>query len=327
MEISACEYRSVRLARNEINMAYRAAEQMRWARMDYIKAKEIKTSRSASHKKDMCDQLAGTYPKDFSWTGWHVNCMCYAIPIIMSEEEYWDGKPKPQIIDGPEKVNKYIEKNEVNILKSKNTPYFITNNEQHITSKAVLKSIRWEQYLKYKSDPNYKNVAISSKGGLKAIHVEHTDTAKGQTPCLDGLTGYDLEKEFQDLAFYNGHSVILCKEGEQIPNSNAQYKSLDMFFDGVRMDIKSVCTDSGSYRNQIKAKNDQLYIWNKQQNDTSNSVCLYFRHKEMFHEEYMDKSYRSFMDAAKKNKCHIVIKNIVCAIRDGENLIIKRFSY
>lgn len=90
--IQNCEYRSVRLARNEINMAYRTAEQERWARMDYIKGKEIKTTNNLSHKQDMCDLLAGVYPKDFYWTGWHVNCMCYAIPVIMSEKEYWSGK-------------------------------------------------------------------------------------------------------------------------------------------------------------------------------------------------------------------------------------------
>ena len=89
--IQNCEYRSVRLARNEINMAYRSAEQERWARMDYIKGKEIKTTNNLSHKPDMCDLLAGVYPKDSYWTGWHVNCMCYAIPVIMSEEEYWSG--------------------------------------------------------------------------------------------------------------------------------------------------------------------------------------------------------------------------------------------
>lgn len=59
--IQNCEYRSVRLARNEINMAYRSAEQERWARMDFIKGKEIKPS--GSHPKhDMCDELAGIYP-------------------------------------------------------------------------------------------------------------------------------------------------------------------------------------------------------------------------------------------------------------------------
>ncbi len=68
-----CEYRSIRLARSEINMAYRTAEQTRWQQMDFIKGYEIKLSHSHP-KTDICDQLAGVYPKWFHWTGWHPNC-------------------------------------------------------------------------------------------------------------------------------------------------------------------------------------------------------------------------------------------------------------
>ena len=35
-DIHDCEYRSARLARSEINMAYRNAEQLRWQQMDFI---------------------------------------------------------------------------------------------------------------------------------------------------------------------------------------------------------------------------------------------------------------------------------------------------
>ena len=72
-----CEYRSMRLARNEINLAYRTAEQKRWEQMDFIIGKEIHTSdvhEDRMPKGDMCDELAGKYPKDFLWRGWHPNC-------------------------------------------------------------------------------------------------------------------------------------------------------------------------------------------------------------------------------------------------------------
>ncbi len=114
--IQNCEYRSVRLARNEINMAYRSAEQERWARMDYIKGKEIKTTNNLNHKKDMCDLLAGIYPKDFYWTGWHVNCMCYAVPVIMSEEEYWSGEQPYDTM--PKKFTAWINDNKDKVKQS-----------------------------------------------------------------------------------------------------------------------------------------------------------------------------------------------------------------
>ena len=88
-----CEYRSIRLARSEINMAYRQAENQRWQQMDFVVGYEIKLSGS-HHVDDICDQLKGKYPKTFIWTGWHPNDMCYKIPILKTEEEFWawDGR-------------------------------------------------------------------------------------------------------------------------------------------------------------------------------------------------------------------------------------------
>lgn len=324
--IQNCEYRSVRLARNEINMAYRSAEQERWARMDYIKAKEIRTS--GSHPKhDLCDELAGIYPLKFYWEGWHVNCMCYAIPIVMSEEEYWNVNVKRLVGEVPEQFDKYIDKNEDKIISAKSLPSFITKNERFINSGRVLKSERGKLYLTLKGDKNYKDVALNFNGGLKATHITHAEGTDKQKPCLEKLTGYDLEREFQNLAYRNGHSVILCKEGERKPNSNNHYVALDMIFDGERMDIKSICSNSGFYNNQLNKKNGQLYSWNKQQNDTADSICLYFHDKSMFYEENIDESYNRFLEMAKKNKHHVVIKNILCAIKDGDKLILKRYSY
>lgn len=132
INITACEYRSIRLARNEINMAYRTAEQERWAKMDYIKAKEIKTSSNLSHKKDMCDLLAGIYPKNFSWTGWHVNCMCYCIPIIMSEEEYWGGyQPRKEM---PSEFTDWVNNNKDKVKQSSYIVQYARAEKMKITN-------------------------------------------------------------------------------------------------------------------------------------------------------------------------------------------------
>jgi len=83
-----CEFRSIRLARSEINMAYRSAEQERWRQLDFVVGYEIKMS-GAHPAHDVCDSLAGKYPKDFRWVGWHPNCMCYEIPILKTEDEFY----------------------------------------------------------------------------------------------------------------------------------------------------------------------------------------------------------------------------------------------
>jgi len=62
-----------RTARNEINKAYLANDYRQMQGKWWIIGKEVKTS--ISHPKyDMCDNLAGKYPKEFNFTKWHVNC-------------------------------------------------------------------------------------------------------------------------------------------------------------------------------------------------------------------------------------------------------------
>ena len=59
----------------------------RWQQMDFVVGQEIHLSGNHTckgkdgkpHKfEDMCDKLAGKYPKDFKFTSWHPHCRCYA---------------------------------------------------------------------------------------------------------------------------------------------------------------------------------------------------------------------------------------------------------
>ena len=36
---------------------------------------------------DICDELAGKYPKDFKFTGWHPQCRCFVTTILKTKEE------------------------------------------------------------------------------------------------------------------------------------------------------------------------------------------------------------------------------------------------
>ena len=147
-----CEYRSMRLARSEINMAYRTAEQTRWEQMDFVVGYEIKLS--GSHPaKDICDMLAGKYPKDFVWTGWHPNDMCYKIPILKTEEEFWNygsAKDKPsskEVKDVPDAFYDWVVKNRMRIQRAENLgtlPFFLSDNRRYY-GKYMSKesSIRW----------------------------------------------------------------------------------------------------------------------------------------------------------------------------------------
>lgn len=131
-DIYDCEYRTIRLARSEINIAYRLAEQTRWQQLDFILGYEIKLS--GSHPvTDICDLLKGKYPKDFKWNGWHPNCFCYAVPIIMNEDEYENGKASSMdvISDVPQSYKDWCisNLNSIKIADSRNVlPYFLKDN-------------------------------------------------------------------------------------------------------------------------------------------------------------------------------------------------------
>lgn len=135
-----CEYNSIRLARNEISMAYRTAEQLRWQRFDFVLGYKIKLS--DSHPRyDICDELMGDYPKDFSFAGWHPNCLCYTVPIVMSEEEYWSDNREDspnKITDPPENFSKWVADNSKRVndaIERKTLPYWVRDNN---IDKAVL---------------------------------------------------------------------------------------------------------------------------------------------------------------------------------------------
>lgn len=132
-----CEYASIRLARSEINMAYRTAEQKRWEQMDFVVGYEVKTTQNGHHKEDICDLLAGKYPKEFHWVGWHPNCMCYEIPILKTEEEFWaedsqdNTESENEVTELPDNFNEWVQDNQKRIEfahKQGTLPYFVRDN-------------------------------------------------------------------------------------------------------------------------------------------------------------------------------------------------------
>lgn len=87
---------AMRLARTEINMAYKTADWERWQRLDFVVG--IRIGLSNNHTiinskgepeplTDICDELAGDYPKTFKFVGWHPNCRCVVTPILQSPQE------------------------------------------------------------------------------------------------------------------------------------------------------------------------------------------------------------------------------------------------
>ena len=102
---------------------------------------EIKTTRNGHHVEDICDTLAGKYPKDFVFTGWHPQCLCYCIPILKTEDEFWadDSEDSTESIneikDVPDGFKDWVKDNANRIEaaeKRRTTPYFIADNKEYV---------------------------------------------------------------------------------------------------------------------------------------------------------------------------------------------------
>lgn len=130
---------TMRLARSEINMAYRTAEQTRWRQLDFVVGYQILLSHRHP-KTDICDRLKGKYPKDFVWTGWHPCDLCFCIPILKSEKELWSvdyddlfsTESVNEITDTPSTFKAYINSNKEKIKNMTSKPYFISDNPKYI---------------------------------------------------------------------------------------------------------------------------------------------------------------------------------------------------
>lgn len=142
---------AMRVARTETNIAYRRADHERWEQMDFVIGQRINLSNSHP-KKDICDKLAGDYPKDFVFDGWHPQCFCFVTPILVDEDVMaslqdvflagGDYKAvlakeakKRQIKDYPDNFKEWVRENKDNIAYSRSRgtePYFVRNNAMAI---------------------------------------------------------------------------------------------------------------------------------------------------------------------------------------------------
>lgn len=147
---------ALRLTITETNMAYNYANCERWSSEPYVLGIRIRTS--ANHpEEDICDELAGDYPKDFMWRGWHPRCRCSMSSILIDrdseewkylrslpEKEYRAYKSPNLVPNVPEKFSKWCERNADKLTKARENgklPYFVRDN-----MKAVGKFVGWNEH-------------------------------------------------------------------------------------------------------------------------------------------------------------------------------------
>lgn len=143
-----------RLARTEINMAYRKSEFLRWQKLDFVVGLRICLSNNHTIMNskgepvplvDICDELWGDYPKTFKFVGWHPQCRCYVVPILSDYDEYNQDRAnrlkaivrgtaykslpsRRSVVDVPRKFREYIDSILERSKGWKSQPYYIRDN-------------------------------------------------------------------------------------------------------------------------------------------------------------------------------------------------------
>lgn len=135
-----------RLTRSEINMAYRESDWQRWQSLDFVVGFEIvRSNHEPLCKCEVCEKLKGRYPKTFKFKGWHPQCMCYAIPILMDEETFDDNElgdlkaalrgttykhkaAANTVVDVPDGFKEWVQDHIKAQERWATTPYFIKDN-------------------------------------------------------------------------------------------------------------------------------------------------------------------------------------------------------
>ena len=147
-------FRRVRDEHGILHLSHRPVH-LPWQQMDFVVGIEIRLSDNHTCKgpdgkprpfTDMCDKLAGRYPKDFKFTGWHPHCRCYAISILKTQEEIAedtrkilngekpDGNSVNRVDDVPQVFKDWIADNADRAARSMSMPYFIKDNMQYVPS-------------------------------------------------------------------------------------------------------------------------------------------------------------------------------------------------
>lgn len=195
-----------RLARTEVNMAYREAEYRRWQQLDFVVGFRVMlsnnhTTTDSKGKKvpltDICDELAGDYPKTFKFLGWHPQCRCVVVPIMSDYDEYND--------DRANRLKAIVRGKTYKSLPSRRTvrdvPAAFRSHIEAIAERAK----GWKSVPYYIRD-NFKKGVIS--GGLLPIIPQKAQmpgtTAKPPEPC----TEFDSEiANFKKWAYSFGLDV------------------------------------------------------------------------------------------------------------------------
>lgn len=136
-----------RLAVTETNIAFRTADFERIQQFDFVVGIEVCLSNNHNCKgfptgafSDICDELAGRYPKTFKFTGWHPHCRCHVKTVLKTMDEVMEetraimaGREPSKnsenlVANMPDNFMGWLDNNSERIEGAKTLPYFLRDN-------------------------------------------------------------------------------------------------------------------------------------------------------------------------------------------------------
>lgn len=296
---------AMRMTRTEVNAAYRAADCDRWGDIPFIVGVEVRRS-NHPFACSVCEALAGKYPKDFKFVGWHPQCRCYIVPVLASEKERmayhkailngedvegW--KFEGEIAEPHAGFQKWMNDNSDRVEKARGRgtlPYWVKDNPQYVgvkptaqaepgkdihdqfdTSSPELRA-KMEAKRKYNSygEEWEKAYFNEGNGGFNVYHRSHqfSDTkAKGAN-----MSGGEAEK-------FVGRRLadVEAKQIEFLPENGKGTGKPDLAFDGYTWDVKYISmanenTIRSYYKDARKAQKVIFYSEIKRDKDIVTAI-------------------------------------------------------
>lgn len=177
---------ALRLTATENNIAYRSADHERWKTLPFVTGIRINTSNN--HPEfDICDNVKGLYPKDFKFSGWHPFCRCFAVPEMLSDEEY--EKLEDAILRGeqikapdhlvvkqpPAAFKKWVSDNRERIEGWKNKPYWATDNLQYYSGKVQPNPVKFNKGLTVEKFVPAKSIKEAELYAKEVVGVKYAN--------------------------------------------------------------------------------------------------------------------------------------------------------
>lgn len=244
---------AMRLTRTEINMAYRESDQLRWQQLDFVVGIEVKLSNNHTLNGvpfvDICDHLAGKYPKEFKFRGWHPQCRCHALPIMQDPDEFDDDElnelksaingteynplvSKNSINDVPKNFKDWINENAERSKGWKSQPYFIKDNFLGGNIAGGLKVATKTAKQLAAERLAVEAAALAAKAAEEAAKLAAEKAAKAKalldktTKMSDNLVGKAEKLGYAGIEL-DEMKALLAKEGVTNAELNAVYKKLN----------------------------------------------------------------------------------------------------